>query len=209
MYENLTMQVAWRTPLEKLDALEKCVNDWLQTEENRWFEPNTSIVFQTIDFQRHLEITMAFGHNGYVLSSQASYVRKLTKYCRTWQDWGLRCARKTAFHAAVQYYCRELGIIAYEAPIPVEWADTETLRYDPDEDVFNEPQSPGVGSMHSNEFETGPATDPNPMRKPSTVSVQNVLGFKAPSDKKGTAELTRARKSKSRKNALRSMGAGG
>ena len=41
MFENLTMQVAWRTPLEKLDALEKCVNEWLQTEENRWFEPST------------------------------------------------------------------------------------------------------------------------------------------------------------------------
>jgi hypothetical protein len=25
--------------------------------------------------------------------------------CRTWQDWGLRSARKTAFHTAVQYYC--------------------------------------------------------------------------------------------------------
>lgn len=208
MYENLTMQVAWRTPLEKLDALEKCVNDWLQTEENRWFEPNTSIVFQTIDFQRHLEITMAFGHNGYVPSQLVLLnISPNAMNCRTWQDWGLRCARKTAFHAAVQYYCRELGIIAYEAPIPVEWADNETLRYDPDEDVFNEPQSPGVGSVHSNEFETGPATDPHVARKPSVT--QNVLGFKAPQDQKGAMELTRARKSKSRKNALRSMGAGG
>ena len=67
MFENLTMQVAWRTPLEKLDALEKCVNEWLQTEENRWFEPSTSLTFQTIDCQRHLVITMAFGHNGYTL----------------------------------------------------------------------------------------------------------------------------------------------
>ena len=119
----------------------------------------------------------------------------------------MRCARKTAFHAAVQYYCRELGIIAYEAPIPVEWADTETMRYDPDEDAFNEPQSPGVGSMRS--FEKGPASaaDPNLARKTSTT--QNVLGFKAPSGQKWSTELTRARKSKSRKNALRSMGAGG
>ena len=66
MFENLTMQVAWQTPLEKLDALEKCVNEWLQTEENRWFEPSTSLTFQTIDYQMHLVITMAFRHNGYV-----------------------------------------------------------------------------------------------------------------------------------------------
>ena len=65
MFENLTMQVAWRTPLEKLDALEKCINEWLRTEENRWFEPSTSLTFQTIDYQRHLVITVAFGHNGY------------------------------------------------------------------------------------------------------------------------------------------------
>jgi len=58
MFENLTMQVAWRTPLDKLDALEKCVNEWIQTEENRWFEPSTSLTFQTIDYQRHLVITM-------------------------------------------------------------------------------------------------------------------------------------------------------
>ena len=124
----------------------------------------------------------------------------LIRDCRTWQDWGLRCARKTAFHAAVQYYCHELGITAHETPIPVEWADTETLRYNPDGD---EPQSPGVVSMHSNE---GPATDPNLVRKPSTA---NVLGFRTPGGLKGSTELTRVRKSKSRKKALRSLGAGG
>jgi len=66
MFENLTMQVAWRTPLEKLDALEKNLNSWLATEKNRWFEPNTSITFQHLDFQRYLEITIGIAHNGYV-----------------------------------------------------------------------------------------------------------------------------------------------
>jgi hypothetical protein len=65
MFENLTVQVAWRTPLEKLDQLEKCMNDWLATEENRWFEPNTAVTLQKIDYQRCLEFTMAIGHNGY------------------------------------------------------------------------------------------------------------------------------------------------
>lgn len=60
------MQVAWRTPLEKLDALEKCLNDWLAIEENRWFEPSTSVTLQQIDYQRHLSLTIGIGHNGYV-----------------------------------------------------------------------------------------------------------------------------------------------
>jgi len=58
-FENLTMQVAWTTPLKKLDALEKCLNNWLSTEENRWFEPSTNITLQNIQFQRYLELTMA------------------------------------------------------------------------------------------------------------------------------------------------------
>lgn len=63
------MQVAWRTPLEKLDALEQCLNDWLSTEPNRWFEPSTSVTLQKISFQRHLELTIGIGHNGYVVHS--------------------------------------------------------------------------------------------------------------------------------------------
>ena len=72
MFENLTMQVVWKTPLEKLDELERRMNEWLQTEENRWFETSTGLTFQTIDFQRHLTITMAFGHNGCVVSTVIS-----------------------------------------------------------------------------------------------------------------------------------------
>ncbi|CAK5275829.1 unnamed protein product [Mycena citricolor] len=104
-FENLTMQVAWRTPLAKLDALETAINSWLSTEQNRWFVPSTSIMIQKVAFQQYVEFTMAIGHNG------------------TWQDWSLRNARKTAFHAAVQHYCRELGIDCYQAPQPVIWGD--------------------------------------------------------------------------------------
>ena len=63
------MQVAWKTPLEKLDALEQCLNDWLSTEPNRWFEPSTSVTLQKISYQRHLELTIGIGHNGYVVDS--------------------------------------------------------------------------------------------------------------------------------------------
>lgn len=64
MFENLTVQVAWHTSLDKLDQLEKCMNEWLATEENRWFEPHTAVILQKIDYQRCLEFTMSIGHNG-------------------------------------------------------------------------------------------------------------------------------------------------
>lgn len=58
------MQVAWKTPMAKLDELQRCLNEWLSTEENRWFEPSTSIVLQQFVYQRYLEITISIGHNG-------------------------------------------------------------------------------------------------------------------------------------------------
>ncbi|KAJ7720995.1 hypothetical protein B0H16DRAFT_1791989 [Mycena metata] len=98
-FESVTTQVAWCTPLAKLNALEAAVNTWLSTEQNQWFVSSTSITLQHIDFQRYLEFTVS-----------GTTVRD-----RTRQDWGLRSARKTVFHAAVQHYCRELGIVRYVA----------------------------------------------------------------------------------------------
>lgn len=42
------------------------MNAWLATEENRWFDPSTSVTLQKISFQRHLEVTMGISHNGFV-----------------------------------------------------------------------------------------------------------------------------------------------
>ncbi|KAJ3841228.1 Mechanosensitive ion channel-domain-containing protein [Lentinula raphanica] len=142
MYENVTLQLHWRTPIAKLDALEKSLNNWLQTEQNRWFVPSTAIMLQSINFQRYLEVTIGIGHNG------------------TWQDWGLRCARKTAFHAAVQHYTRQLGIVCYESTQPVVYAnapDTPAINVFPEATM--PPPSPGgnggwAGSGY--EVETGP-----------------------------------------------------
>jgi small-conductance mechanosensitive channel len=179
MAESCTIQVAWRTPQAKLDALEEKLNAWLSTEENRWFQPTTSVVLQNISYQRYLECTIGISHNS------------------TWQDWGLRNTRRTAFHAAVQYYCRELGITAYEAPMPIAYADTNTQQYDVPQEavlpsIFPDIQSPD--SQHS----------PHASRK-------SFLGFTLPQDQ-GT-HLTRThkrvRKGKSRKAAVRGVGADG
>lgn len=43
------------------------MNEWLATEENRWFEPQTAVTLQKIDYQRSLEFTMGIGHNGFVV----------------------------------------------------------------------------------------------------------------------------------------------
>ncbi|KIJ70434.1 hypothetical protein HYDPIDRAFT_105154 [Hydnomerulius pinastri MD-312] len=175
MVESLTMQVAWRTPLDKLDALEARLNEWLATEENRSFQPTTSITLQNIAYQRHLEITIGIPHNS------------------TWQDWGLRNSRRTAFHAAVQYYCRQLGITAYESPLPIVYADADTQRYTPPPPELNaDGDVPSSPMDNSREAEAPP---------------KNFLGFTPPHQQ--GSHLSRARKSKSRKAALRGIGADG
>ncbi|KAF7331844.1 EF-hand domain-containing protein [Mycena kentingensis (nom. inval.)] len=173
MFENLTMQVAWRTPMEKLDALEAAMNKWLSTEENRWFVPSTGVTLQHIAFQRYLEFTMGIGHNG------------------TWQDWSLRNARKTAFHAAVQHYCRELGIECYNSPQPIIWTDPNTVA------AVSSPYDPLSPSP-------GPAGDDTEMDMPVASSKPPpTLGFVPHAD----SNLLRAR-TKGRKAAMRAAGGG-
>ncbi|KAF8528910.1 Mechanosensitive ion channel-domain-containing protein [Hysterangium stoloniferum] len=177
-FENATYQVAWRTPLEKLDQLEKCMNDWLATEENRWFEPNTAVTLQKIDYQRSLEFTMGIGHNG------------------TWQDWGLRNARKTAFLVASHYYCRQLGIHFHESPQPVVLTD-----------VNERPLGSGL-DMHKPTASLSPDGDiTSALEKEVIEPVKPVLGFLPPPDKR--TALTRVRKSKYRKANVRGMAEGG
>ncbi|KAG9317165.1 hypothetical protein JVU11DRAFT_1357 [Chiua virens] len=157
MVELLTMQVAWRTPLEKLDALEKHLNEWLATEEKRWFQPTTSIILQNISFQRHLEITITIPHNS---------------------DWGLHNTRRTAFHAAVQHYCRQLDIAAQESPLPLVYLDSDVQ--------VETPAKPGTEYRSQNQ-----------------LGVEgSFLGF-TPPEQRGSQ--LRARKTKSRKAALQGI----
>ncbi|KAI0347502.1 hypothetical protein BDW22DRAFT_1322705 [Trametopsis cervina] len=180
--ENLTMQIDWRTPLEKLDQLEACLNKWLETEKNRWFMPNTAIMLQNIKYMRHLECTIGIAHNG------------------NWQDWGLRGARKTAFHAAVNYYCRQLGIVAYNSTLPVQYTQVPDLAEAqlPDEETYVDT---------SFEPEEGPVP-PAGVQMKREVRIPTRLGFQPPSEQ--PAPGVRARKSRHGKKAVvRSLGADG
>jgi len=121
---------------------------------------------------------------------------KLTLRCSNWQDWCLRNSRKTAFHAAVHHYCRQLGIVGSEAPIPIVYAGPVTQRHTPRHtagfEVDDEPRTPTLDTSpspgHQEEAEDGEL-----MAK----DVKSLLGFVPPSSL--THRATRVRKSKSRK----------
>ena len=206
------MKVSWKTPMEKLDALEVCMNEWLQTEERRWFEPSTSIAFQHIHYQRHLELTIGIGHNGYdpaTFSTRGAYV-KFYIYSN-WQDWGLRLARKTAFHAAVQYFCRQLGIVAAESPIPLVYANRDTQMWENPDFV---PPELDDGSSVINMQQQQPTSPRSPTipwapahpsgLAPGHGSKEKVswLGFEPPTNQ---PSALRARRAKSKKAVMRSQ----
>ena len=109
-----------------------------------------------------------------------------------WQDWGLRGTRKTAFHAAVQYYCRQLGIIGYEPHLPVVYADPDTKTYkptiSPDKDNLS-PSSSNLTSLRTKQ------------RGMEWNEKTPVLGFLPPPPDL-SSHLMRARKIKKKKAAV-------
>jgi hypothetical protein len=197
------MQVAWRTPLEKLDALEHCLNEWLETEENRWYEPSTNITFQHIVYQRYLELTIGITHNGWVPTTiPVSLGAEIVFFCSNWQDWGLRNTRRTAFHAAVQYYSRQLGIIGYEAPLPIVYSNPLAATDAQDH------ASPKFGGSTKVEDQTplGRAKREAEAQaiERTARKMKPLLGFMPPLASRELT-LTRSRKSKSRKAGLRGV----
>ncbi|KAA1126599.1 hypothetical protein PGTUg99_029464 [Puccinia graminis f. sp. tritici] len=109
-FENATVQFGWDTPLEKLDELEEKMNLWLQTDEQRRFEPGTACVIQSLVNQQYMEVTIGMTHR------------------ENWQDWGGRWNRRTAFHAALNHYSRELGISFYNAEQPVQFSNLDAFK---------------------------------------------------------------------------------
>jgi len=169
------------------------MNEWLRTEEHRWYDPSTTISLQHIHYQRHLEITIGIGHNG------------------NWQDWGLRLARKTAFHAAVQYFSRQLGIVAAESPIPIVYADRNTHMWENPDFV---PADADDGASVINMQQQQPTSPRSPTAPWSPVhpsgsasgygSREKVswLGFEPPTNQ---PPALRARRTKSKKAVMRSQ----
>lgn len=115
----------------------------------------------------------------------------------------MRNARRTAFQAAVQYYCRQLGITGYEAPLPIVFqnvdpaqiADSSALAKD-GESNLEVPPTPGSPFDSLDEYrqsEEKAAAD-------SVRQTSPMLGFRPP---ESVGLMARARKShRSRKERL-------
>lgn len=130
------------------------------------------------------------------LSDQLINVRKLG---RTWQDWGMRNARKTAFHAAAQFYTRQLGITCNGSlqPILVQSARPGLeQRIHSEEDVGD--LLVGGEDSQSAEATGGAATV-------GGTTKAGALGFVPPPEEQNRI---RQRKMKSRKGANRGMAEG-
>ncbi|CAO1612772.1 unnamed protein product [Parajaminaea phylloscopi] len=102
-WENFLIQVDINTSLEQLDAVERDMCHWLQTEPERHFEPSTAMVPQRIVMMRYIEISIGMTHRA------------------NWNDWGARFVRKNAFGAALTYYLKQHNVRFYQPTQPVFW----------------------------------------------------------------------------------------
>lgn len=131
-----------------------------------------------------------------------------------WQDWGLRLARKTAFHAAAQYFCRQLGIAAAESPMPIVYANRDTQvwenpdpvpsDFDDGSSVINMQRQPA--SPRSQDMPWTPAHSSALAHGHGSKEKVSWLGFQPPTNQ---PSALRARRAKSKKVVMGShMGDG-
>jgi hypothetical protein len=148
-------------------------------------------------------------------------------HARTWQDWGMRNARKTAFHAAAQFYCRQLGITCNQSPQPVLIQQTrpeleQRLRSEDQEettDLMSTVQGssdhlplaggssenlPATGMTGGNSLAAPDSAAPGATTTPTPVKA-GALGFVPPPEEQNQL---RQRRMKSRKGANRGMAEG-
>lgn len=183
-FENATVQFGWSTPLEKIDALEEKLNYWLQTDEQRRFEPGTAAVIQKLVNQQYLEITFGMLHR------------------ENWQDWGGRWNRRTAFHAAINYYSRELGIQFYGSEQPIEiqnWNQVKEVLMSDDVEEGGEEMEGEVKTEDHYQSSMNWKPKSPVLEEVQEVRLPEVFGFSPPPES-GTG--MRRRKKMSRKQAM-------
>ncbi|PWN51863.1 hypothetical protein IE53DRAFT_313183 [Violaceomyces palustris] len=155
MWECITAQFAFDTPLEKLDAVEADMIHWLQTEPERLFVPSTAIVPQSIDYMRSMECTIGMTHSD------------------NWQDWGRRFYRKNAFFAAFSFYCKKHGIRYANSNQPiVYWQDDAAAlppSYDGDDKDLDTNAVLASGGYVNDDFSPSPPSSPRSVPSGSTV----------------------------------------
>jgi len=99
------------------------MNEWLQND-TRAYEPSTAATYQHVDYTNSLTITFWMCLKG------------------TWQDWGGRWKHRTAFHAALAHFIKELGIVYAHSPQRIVYT-TDHLRSATESDTSaRSPMSP-------------------------------------------------------------------
>lgn len=200
-WESVTMQVAFDSPLESLDAVQADLIHWLQTEPERMFEPSTAIVPQTIDFQRSITVTIGMTHRD------------------NWQDWGGRWVRRNAFFAAVCYYMKKHGIKYLNSNQPIIYWTEDAAQPPPTYDSRPSGQGAASGDEEGEDdgrrpisgYDNGQINDnfaqsddvPRPNGKPKSF-----MNFRPPPDEIQGAGL-RIRKSRQARKGFATQGGEG
>lgn len=166
-WECFTIQVDFNTTLEQLDAVERDMCHWLQTEPERHFEPSTALVLQRIVYMRYIEITVGMTHRG------------------TWQDWGMRFVRKNAFGAALTYYLKKHNVRYYQPEQPIFWQAAPPQYDQVARDAQNAAEDESQEAYELDDFDPAPDVAAagrrgSELRPPGTVPPVTATGVRRP-----------------------------
>lgn len=196
-WESVSIDVAFDTPLERLDAVQADMIHWLQTEPDRMFEPSTAIVPQSIDYMRSITLTLGMTHRG------------------NWQDWGARWFRRNAFFSAVCYYMRKHGVrymnsnqpILYSDPPPYENAEPTTFEEQEAQASTSVPPAEDPLLAGVNDDFTPPKTAGGLMASgmSATIKPKTLMNFTPPPDEVMGSQL-RIRKARQYKKGMAQQG---
>ncbi|WFD45043.1 hypothetical protein MPSI1_003720 [Malassezia psittaci] len=145
-YEETTIQVAFDTPWEKLDAVQADLNHWIENDAEHRFVYPSVIRPQKYYYMRTMECTVGMTH------------------AHNWQDWGNRLHRKVAFMAALLYYLRKHGILYEDGMQSAQtWDEDWRTKYAQDRDQAVSQLAAGTASEATAAFAQLPP-EPLPAR---------------------------------------------
>ncbi|WFD08614.1 hypothetical protein MVES1_003990 [Malassezia vespertilionis] len=111
-YDETHIQVAFNTPLEKLNAVQDDLNDWIKNDPEHRFVYPTYIFVYAVNYMRYMDCTVGMTHS------------------HNFQDWGAHLYRKVAFFAALSYFLRKHEVaFEYEVESAMAWDQDWEAEY--------------------------------------------------------------------------------
>jgi hypothetical protein len=124
MWESTTLMIAYNTPLELVEQLKSRIQAYIAANNREWSGCGVNI--DKMDFQNAIHLIVAVQRKS-IYTWPNCEVLSLASDRPTWQDWGGRWTRRTAFMKHLKSILEDLDL-KYTMPVqPVMLPDSQDL----------------------------------------------------------------------------------